>query len=59
MKERPKETIFNSKIKLTDLPIIKQRIDSGDLIKDIAKDYGVDRHAISKIKSGKTWNWVS
>jgi len=58
MKERPKEKIFNSKIKASDLPTIKQRISNGDLIKDIAKDYALSTSCISRIKSGKTWNWV-
>lgn len=59
MKERPKQKIFNSKLRPEDIPIIRERLAKGDKIKDIANDFNVkDRHTISEIKSGKTWAWV-
>ena len=60
MKERPKEKIFNSKLRPDDIKAIRVRLANGDRIKDIASDYGLkDRHTISEIKSGKTWAWVN
>ena len=31
---------------------------SGELQKDIAKDYGVTRSAIGAIKNGNNWSWL-
>lgn len=60
MKERPKEKVFNSKLRPGDIRAIRVRLANGDRIKDIASDYGLkDRHTISDIKYGRTWAWVN
>ena len=48
----------NGRAKLTeiDIPIIRQRLATGETQELIAADYGVNRATISYIKLNKTWN---
>jgi hypothetical protein len=47
-----------AKLNEKDIPIIRQRLASGETGIAIAKDYGIRPSAISYIKSGKTWAHV-
>lgn len=49
----------NSKLTEQDIPIILERIKSGEMIKDIAKDYNIVATAITRIKKGTRWNHVA
>lgn len=44
-----------SKLTITDVQLIKQRLSNGELQRVIAADYGVSRRAIGHIKAGSTW----
>ena len=45
--------------KLDEVRDIKRRLAAGEMGKDIAEDYGVDQTAISKIRRGRRWQWVT
>lgn len=47
-----------SKLRDSDIPVIRDRIASGHVLKAIAKDYGVDPATILNIKLGKIWKHV-
>jgi hypothetical protein len=47
-----------SKLTEEDIPGIRERIAKGDMLKDIAADYGVSSTTISAIKSGGTWSYI-
>lgn len=51
----------HSRAKLNDIAIkeIRQRAGNGEKLVSIAKDYGIDQSAISRIVSGKRWGHVS
>ena len=46
------------RIKPSDVPIIKKRIQRGDFLNRIAADYDVNPGRISEIKSGKTFREI-
>lgn len=48
-----------SKLSTENVISIKKRLEDGEAHKDIAKDFGVQREAITKIKNNKTWSHVS
>ena len=45
-------------IKVPQVYEIRARLARGDTCKDIAKDYGVDKSTISKIKGGRNFAWL-
>lgn len=47
------------KLSVEDVKVIRARLDSGDTGVRIAKDYGVTPAAISAIKTGKNFGWLS
>lgn len=47
-----------SKIPVAEIPSIKARLSSGEDYKEIAKEFGVHRAAVHRIKSGKNWKSV-
>ncbi len=49
---------YRAKLTEHDIPAIRERLSSGESQYSIAKDYGVNRGAIAKIKYGKTWSHV-
>ena len=50
----------NATAKLTeeDILIIRERIESGDSLRGIARDYGVHYTSIRQIKTGKSWSHI-
>lgn len=48
-----------SKLKSSDIPLIKKRLYIGEPQTKIARDFGVSQAAISRIKRGATWGWLS
>lgn len=48
----------NQKLVETDIPVIRQRLATGEAHGPIAKDYGVHFNLISEIKRGKKWAHV-
>lgn len=48
----------HSKLKESDIPVIRSRIVKGDLLKDISSDYGVGLSTIMDIKAERTWRHV-
>lgn len=42
----------------SDVPVIRERMQSGERVADIARDYGVSKAAIYNIKSGRSWSHV-
>ena len=53
------ETHYAAKLTNADIPVIKARAASGERHRDIGADYGVNRQAIDKVVSGKTWRRAS
>lgn len=51
----------NSKAKLTaaDVKHIRRLIANGEMLKDIAKNYGVRTTTITAIKTGQNWGWLA
>ncbi len=49
------ENLVYSKLKNTDIPIIRQRLSNGETSKQIAIDYKVCTSTIQNIKSGWAW----
>jgi hypothetical protein len=47
-----------AKLKNADIPVIRERIRNGEMLKDIAADYGVHYSIISGIMYGKIWMHV-
>jgi hypothetical protein len=47
-----------AKLKNSDIPVIRDRIKSGEMLKTIANDYGVHYSIISGIMYGKIWMHV-
>lgn len=47
------------KLKEKDIPEIVAKIKSGASLQEIGDTYGVSRYAISLIKHGKSWSWLS
>lgn len=45
----------NSKLKDLEVIEIRERLSRGEMVKDVAKNFGVSRQVISKIKSNITW----
>ncbi len=43
---------------VADIPVIRDRIKKGELLKDIAADYGVSRQTITNIKTHHRWAHV-
>ena len=52
------ERSSNAKLSNADVLEILQRLDTGELQKDIALDYGVNKSCIAKISAGNTWKSV-
>ena len=48
----------SSKLKESDIPVIRARLKRGDTHKSIANDFGVSRTVIYCIKNNKTWRHV-
>jgi len=48
----------SAKLKVSDIPIIRQRLSEGHFQTAIARDYGVTQGIISAIKLGKNWKHV-
>lgn len=48
----------NSKISTEDVVEIKKRIEQGEMLKNIAKDFSVTPQALSDIKRGKSWSHI-
>ena len=53
-----RETLNGAKLTPSDVRRIRMVIKQGVRINTIAQAYGVDRKAISCIKSGRTWAWL-
>lgn len=49
------ENNSRSKLKNVDIPVIRERIRNGEMLKTIAKDYNVHYSVISGIMYGKIW----
>lgn len=49
----------SAKIAANDIATIISRLDAGDTCSEIARAYGVNAPAISKIKAGRTWSHVT
>ena len=47
---------FNSKLTVKDVKEIKRRLENKELQKDIAKDFGINRSHVSRIKNGYAWS---
>lgn len=47
-----------SKLKDSDIPVIRRRLEAGESCKAIGESYGVLRQAIYLIKVGKTWKHI-
>jgi uncharacterized protein YjcR len=47
-----------SKLTEDDIGPIRDRIANGEMLKDIAKDYGVSPTTIGSVKRGYTWSHV-
>ena len=52
-------SIPSSKLSESDIPVIRQRLSSGETCTNIAKSYGVSHTVISLIKRNKTWKHVN
>ena len=50
--------VNSSKLKESDIPTIRKRLNNGEISSDIAIDYGVTSNAIAQIKTGKTWKHI-
>ena len=44
-----------AKLKADDIPLIRERLNNKEPVKDIANDYNVSIHTIYDIKNNKTW----
>lgn len=49
------EEHWNSKLKCSDIHVIRNRLSCGDMIKSVAQDFGVSAACISAIKNGRSW----
>lgn len=49
------ETHYAAKLRNADIPVILARAAAGELHKNIAADFGVNRQSITKIVGGKAW----
>ena len=47
-----------SKLKNTDIPLIRRRLSSGEMQTSIARDYGVNKQIISRISRGLNWSQI-
>lgn len=56
--KKRKHYSFNSKLNVKDVIEIKDLINHGIKLKDIAKQYNIDQSIIGKIKNGKLWKYV-
>ena len=54
----PGSNVKTAKLTEEDINPIRDRIANGEMLKDIAKDYGVGPTTIGGIKSGGTWSHV-
>lgn len=53
------EAVNTAKLKASDIPVIRDRFSQGDTVSAVARDYGVDRRTVRKIRDGQTWRTES
>lgn len=57
---RPRgESHWSSKLKELEVMAIHSRLELGEKVSMLAKEYGVNRRIIGNIKSGRTWGWLT
>jgi len=47
-----------SRLRESDIPVIRRRLSSGETLKSVASDYGVCVSTIMQVKANKTWSHV-